>query len=63
MKNLVLWRKLGGGDSLFWVVDDGEGVRGLLSREFSGNALVSVENEQGEGSIGDSLLTSCKNIS
>ena len=48
MKSLVLWRKLGGGDSLFWVFDDGEGVRGLLSREFSGNALVSMENEQGE---------------
>lgn len=63
MKNLVLWRKLRGGDSLFWVLEDGEGLRGLLSREFSGNALVSVENEQGEGCIGVSLLTRCKNIS
>lgn len=48
MKNLVSWRKLGGGDSMFWVFDDGKGVRGLLSRGVSGNALVSVENEQGE---------------
>lgn len=31
-----------------WVFDDGKGVRELLSRGVSGNALVSVENEQGE---------------